>query len=127
LDSHFIITTVFTSNFIGIVFARTLHYQFYVWYFHTLPFLLWHTQLPTAIRLFVMAAIEVSFNVYPATYWSSLLLQAAHITLLVALYLSPAPLAQSTPAAANGETTTRIKSSSIRKWTSDKNSADKSD
>ena len=36
--------------------------------------------------------IEVAFNVYPATMWSSLLLQVAHIGLLLALYTSPTPL-----------------------------------
>ena len=76
LSAHFIITTIFTSNFIGIVFARTLHYQFYVWYFHTLPYLLWHAQiLPIWGKIFVLLSIEVSFNVYPATAWSSALLQ----------------------------------------------------
>lgn len=75
-SAHFIITTIFTSNFIGIVFARTLHYQFYVWYFHTIPYLLWHAQiLPIWVKFLVLLSIEVSFNVYPATAWSSVLLQ----------------------------------------------------
>lgn len=76
LSAHFIITTIFTSNFIGIVFARTLHYQFYVWYFHTMPYLLWHAQiLPTWVKFLVLMSIETSFNIYPATAWSSGLLQ----------------------------------------------------
>ena len=76
LSSHFIITTIATSNFIGIVFARTLHYQFYVWYFHMIPYLLWHSvALPIAVKLFVFISVEIAFNVYPATAWSSILLQ----------------------------------------------------
>ena len=76
LSNHFIITTIATSNFIGIVFARTLHYQFYVWYFHMIPYLLWHSvALPVVVKLFVFVSIEVAFNIYPATAWSSLLLQ----------------------------------------------------
>ena len=76
VSSHFIITTIFVSNFIGIAFARTLHYQFYVWYFHTIPYLLWHSvTIPVYLRCFVFLSIEIAFNVYPATWWSSLLLQ----------------------------------------------------
>lgn len=96
LSSKFIITTIFVSNFIGVVFARTLHYQFYCWYFHTLPYLLWHcmsdtSSVPNSVNkdgygvLWAMVcvglnvawfvAVEVCFNVFPATAWSSVLLQ----------------------------------------------------
>jgi alpha-1,3-mannosyltransferase len=75
LSPHFIITTLFTSNFIGIVFARSLHYQFYCWYFHTLPYLLWHSNLPSIARVCILALVEFSFNVYPSTPLSSILLQ----------------------------------------------------
>jgi alpha-1,3-mannosyltransferase len=91
MDPCFIITTIFTSNFIGIVFARTLHYQFYVWYFHMLPHLLWCIRIPTYGRVLIMLMIEVAFNVYPATAWSSLLLQAAHIFILLSIFRSNMP------------------------------------
>jgi len=34
---------LFTSNVLGIVFARSLHYQFYAWYAHQIVFLLWQS------------------------------------------------------------------------------------
>lgn len=85
----FIVAALFTGNFIGIAFSRTLHYQFYSWYFHTLPLLLWRTRLPNILRFGVFVAVEVAFNVFPATWWSSTLLQTAHLALLVGLLQSP--------------------------------------
>ena len=43
---------LFTSNLVGMVFAHSLHYQFYVWYFYSLPFLLWTTPLPVPLRYY---------------------------------------------------------------------------
>lgn len=83
---------VWTGNFIGIVCARTLHYQFYSWYCHSLPFLLWSTSLRTWQRLAVWLAIEVVWNVYPPTAASSLLLLTCHCSLLAALWRCPTHL-----------------------------------
>jgi hypothetical protein len=32
---------LFTSNLVGMTFARSLHYQFQSWYFHQIPFMLY--------------------------------------------------------------------------------------
>ncbi|OMO81893.1 Glycosyltransferase, ALG3 [Corchorus olitorius] len=50
LKKEYIATTMFVGNFIGIVCARSLHYQFYSWYFYSLPYLLWRTPFPTLLR-----------------------------------------------------------------------------
>ncbi|PAV61949.1 hypothetical protein WR25_19054 isoform A [Diploscapter pachys] len=85
---------LFTSNLIGISFSRSLHYQFYSWYFHQLPFLLfWNfpsnvdkfEKIPLksiSVRALLLLAIELCWNVYPSTVWSSFLLHLCHMTLL---------------------------------------------
>ena len=45
-----VVTIVFSANLIGIIFARSLHYQFYSWYAQQLPFLLWRTPYPTFVK-----------------------------------------------------------------------------
>jgi len=91
LTAEYIVTVLFVSNFVGIAFARTLHYQFYSWYFHALPLLAWQTPLPVPLRLAVMAGIEYAFNVYPSTNASSAVLQVCHFVLLGALLVAQVP------------------------------------
>eukprot|EP00118_Oscarella_pearsei_P011346 m.75735 g.75735 ORF g.75735 m.75735 type:complete len:396 (+) comp35952_c0_seq10:18-1205(+) len=91
LSSHSIHTNrililVFGSNFIGMCFARSLHYQFYVWYYHTLPFLLWSTALPDALKLLIWGVIELCWNTYPSTDVSSAALHVCHLVVLLALW-----------------------------------------
>lgn len=49
-DPTLLVQLLFLSNLAGMVFSRSLHYQFYVWYYHTLPWLLWRTTLPIVMR-----------------------------------------------------------------------------
>ncbi|VDN99155.1 unnamed protein product [Rodentolepis nana] len=80
---------MFVSNFIGLACSRSLHYQFYVWYYHTIPFLLWSaTPLTNPIRFLIFGLIEMSWNVYPSTEASSLTLHICHATILLGLAFS---------------------------------------
>ena len=83
---------LFSGNFIGIVFSRTLHYQFYAWYFHMLPFLLWQAQMHWIVRAGLWFGIEMVWNIYPSTPTSSFSLLACHLCVLVALWLGPKPI-----------------------------------
>lgn len=76
------ILPLFLANFIGIICSRSLHYQFYVWYFHSLPYLIWFTDYTNLLRFLLMGLIELAWNTYPSTVWSSLLLHGCHVALL---------------------------------------------
>ncbi|XP_018609311.2 dol-P-Man:Man(5)GlcNAc(2)-PP-Dol alpha-1,3-mannosyltransferase isoform X2 [Scleropages formosus] len=92
LTSDQIISILFTSNFIGMCFSRSLHYQFYVWYFHTLPYLLWSggvKKLAHLLRVLILGLIELSWNTYPSTVYSSAALHVCHFIILLLLWLAP--------------------------------------
>nr|XP_027230958.1 lethal(2)neighbour of tid protein-like [Penaeus vannamei] len=83
-----LVLPLFVSNFIGVAVSRSLHYQFYVWYFHSLPYLLWSTQFSVTFRLLLLGVVELCWNTYPSTWWSSGLLHACHLALLTGLFLN---------------------------------------
>ena len=84
LSGEHILSTLFISNFVGICCARTLHYQFYCWYFSALPYLLWRqTKYPIVICLALLLGIEYAFLTFPATPTSSAVLQIAQWCILV--------------------------------------------
>ncbi len=78
------------GNFIGVLCARSLHYQFYSWYFNLLPLILFNrTSLihrkGNINMIFecmrnggIMLCLEYCWNKYPSTAFSSLLLQTTH-------------------------------------------------
>ncbi|KAI0217872.1 hypothetical protein LSAT2_030333 [Lamellibrachia satsuma] len=89
ISANDMVLMLFTANFIGVMFSRSLHYQFYVWYFHSLPYLLWHcTCLPVILRLLVLGVIEQAWNTYPSTNYSSASLHLCHLVILLSLWWS---------------------------------------
>ncbi|KAJ8892502.1 hypothetical protein PR048_005083 [Dryococelus australis] len=84
-SSQLLLLPLFVANFIGIACSRSLHYQFYVWYFHTLPYLLWCTPYSTPVRLCILGVIEFCWNVFPSTIVSSAALQVCHAAILYGL------------------------------------------
>ena len=108
LSPEYVIHTMFVSNYVGIVFARTLHYQFYCWYFYSLPMLLWLTSfdsssstdklskvvLPLSANIIAVVCVEFAFNVFPATELSSAVLQLSHAYLLMKIVSSKVPSIQ---------------------------------
>ncbi|KAJ8424298.1 hypothetical protein Cgig2_003280 [Carnegiea gigantea] len=89
LTAEHIITTMFVGNFIGIVCARSLHYQFYSWYFFSLPYLLWKTPFPTLMRLALFVVVECCWNIYPSNCYSSAVLLCIHLVILWGLWIAP--------------------------------------
>ncbi|XP_076181662.1 alg3, alpha-1,3- mannosyltransferase [Ptiloglossa arizonensis] len=83
--SQLFILPMFAANFIGIVFSRSLHYQFYIWYYHTLPYIAWCTSYKTVIKLTILGIIELCWNTYPSTVFSSVSLHICHLMLLFGL------------------------------------------
>lgn len=104
---------LFGVNFIGVIFSRSLHYQFYTWYFYSLPYLLfrfekWISPLVISLNFdkcftltsrsfsfvsFTLAVsiwlvVELCWNIFPSTLLSSFLLNCSNLVLLIAILIS---------------------------------------
>ncbi|PBP18341.1 alpha-mannosyltransferase [Diplocarpon rosae] len=71
VSPNYILTTILTANTIGILFARSLHYQFYAYIALATPFLLWRSGMHPVFQYGLWAAQEWAWNVYPSTDVSS--------------------------------------------------------
>jgi alpha-1,3-mannosyltransferase len=81
-----VMTTMLTANAIGMLCARTLHYQFYSWLCWSTPFLLWKGGLHPVAICGVWAAQEWAWNVYPSTDESSMVVVGALAVQVVAVW-----------------------------------------
>lgn len=67
----YILTTVLTANVVGLLFARSLHYQFYSYLAWSTPYLLWRGGLHPVLQYVLWALQEWAWNVFPSTPISS--------------------------------------------------------
>lgn len=72
VSPQYILTTILTANAIGVLFARSLHYQFYAYIAWATPFLLWRSGMHPILQYVLWAAQEWAWNVYPSTDASSM-------------------------------------------------------
>lgn len=68
-----IVLTMLESNLIGVLLSRSLHYQFFTWFFHTTPLVLAYTRYPLVAQVLIAAGMRVAFEKYPPTSRNSLL------------------------------------------------------
>lgn len=67
----YILTTILTANVVGLLFARSLHYQFYSYLAWSTPYLLWRGGLHPVLQYVLWALQEWAWNVFPSTPLSS--------------------------------------------------------
>jgi alpha-1,3-mannosyltransferase len=68
---EYVMTTILSANVIGLLFARSLHYQFYAYLAWATPYLLWRAS-PHPILIYPLwLAQEWAWNVFPSTDVSS--------------------------------------------------------
>ncbi|KAK0726603.1 glycosyltransferase [Apiosordaria backusii] len=71
ITPEYIMTTILSANVIGLLFARSLHYQFYAYLAWSTPYLLYKSRAHPILQYVLWAAQEWAWNVYPSTPFSS--------------------------------------------------------
>ncbi|KAJ4387127.1 dolichyl-P-Man:Man(5)GlcNAc(2)-PP-dolichol alpha-1,3-mannosyltransferase [Gnomoniopsis smithogilvyi] len=103
----FILTTVLTANVIGLLFARSLHYQFYAYLAWSTPYLLWRSGLHPVLQYTLWAAQEWAWNVFPSTPISSAVVVAIMAITVALVWYGTADDVLSRDSATTGSTKKR--------------------
>ncbi|CCH44726.1 Dolichyl-P-Man:Man(5)GlcNAc(2)-PP-dolichylmannosyltransferase [Wickerhamomyces ciferrii] len=71
-----------SSNLIGIICSRSLHYQFLSWYAWTFPYMLYLGNINWIVSVILFVAHEWCWNVFPSTEHSSAVLLAINVAVI---------------------------------------------
>ncbi|KAL8807935.1 MAG: hypothetical protein Q9182_000401 [Xanthomendoza sp. 2 TL-2023] len=82
----YIMTTILSALAIGLLCARSLHYQFYAYIAWSTPFLLWKSGFHPIATYTVWAAQEWAWNVYPSTNASSMVVVGCLLIQVLAVW-----------------------------------------
>ncbi|KAG7666070.1 ALG3 [[Candida] subhashii] len=87
MGPQLILLVMSTTNVIGVLFSRSLHYQFLSWYAWQLPFLLFSMGINVYFGVLIWFAHEWCWNVFPSTKQSSGALIAILSIVLVGVWV----------------------------------------
>lgn len=107
----FIMGTILSANAIGLLFARSLHYQFYAYVAWTSPYLLWEFSRSPVLVYTVWLVQEWAWNVYPSTDVSSAVAVGALAVTVVAAYFDGSKRNTATPTQTKTSTSEEAKKS----------------
>ncbi|KAF7559652.1 hypothetical protein G7046_g4508 [Stylonectria norvegica] len=84
---EYVMTTILSANVIGLLFARSLHYQFYAYLAWATPYLLWRATRSPLVVYSLWFAQEWAWNVFPSTDSSSSIVVNVLLITVVLVYL----------------------------------------
>lgn len=87
VDPQYVMTTMLSANVVGLLFARSLHYQFYAYLAWATPYLLWRATKNSLVVFPLWFAQEWAWNVFPSTDSSSSVVVNVLLITVVLLYL----------------------------------------
>lgn len=87
LGPKLILLTFATANTIGVLFSRSLHYQFLSWYYWHLPFLFHMTGWGPFVSIILCGAHEWCWLTFPSTTYSSAILVVILMSVLTSVWL----------------------------------------
>lgn len=88
ITPEFIATSIFSAMAVGMLFARSLHFQFFSWIGWATPYLLWRAGLHPGLQYLVWFGQELAWNRFPPDSLSSKLVVGVLAATVIKVWVS---------------------------------------